>query len=126
MLSALKALGVRLAVDDFGTGFSSLSYLARFPVDQLKIDRSFVRIREDRQTIITESIVRLARGLGLETIGEGIEEAWQHEQLRSMGCALGQGYLFGRPMPAEEITERLGAERRLWLGPGSSRSDTAA
>jgi diguanylate cyclase (GGDEF)-like protein len=107
-LLALKGLGIRLAIDDFGTGYSSLSYLKRFPVDTLKIDRSFVDgLGEDAQdTAIVRSIVALAKALGLSVTGEGIETTIQSEQLRDLNCDRGQGYLFARPQPAEFI-ERL-------------------
>jgi diguanylate cyclase (GGDEF)-like protein len=105
-LCALKELGVRLAVDDFGTGYSSLSYLRRFPIDRLKIDRSFVA-NGLKDASLVQTIVRLGKGLGLETVAEGIEEDDQLHQLRDLGCDLGQGYLFARPLPAEEMTCHL-------------------
>ena len=102
-LNRLKALGVCIGVDDFGTGFSSLTYLKRFPVDVLKIDRSFVaglcRDREDRA--IVASVVDLAHAFGLTTTAEGVETAEQLAQLRALGCEQGQGYLWSRPLPAE-------------------------
>jgi len=106
-LLALKGLGIRLAIDDFGTGYSSLSYLKRFPVDTLKIDRSFVDgLGEDAQdTAIVRSIVALAKALGLSVTGEGIETAIQSDQLRALNCDRGQGYLFARPQPAEVVEQ---------------------
>ncbi|MGH9034451.1 MAG: EAL domain-containing protein, partial [Acidimicrobiia bacterium] len=102
-LNRLKALGVCIGVDDFGTGFSSLTYLKRFPVDVLKIDRSFVdglcRDREDRA--IVASVIDLAHAFGLTTTAEGVETAEQLTQLRALGCEQGQGYLWSRPLPAE-------------------------
>jgi EAL domain-containing protein (putative c-di-GMP-specific phosphodiesterase class I) len=104
-LEELKALGIRLSIDDFGTGYSSLSYLQTFPVDEIKIDRSFVAklSPEDRDGhVFVRAIVELARGLGLDTVAEGIERTDQLEVLRQLGCKLGQGYLVARPMePAE-------------------------
>ncbi|HEX2272776.1 MAG TPA: EAL domain-containing protein [Acidimicrobiales bacterium] len=106
-LGDLKALGVRVAVDDFGTGFSALSYLKRFPVDVLKIDRSFVvglgRSREDRA--IVASVVDLAHAFGLTTVAEGVETPEQLAELRALGCELAQGYLWSRPMPADAAAE---------------------
>jgi diguanylate cyclase (GGDEF)-like protein/PAS domain S-box-containing protein len=99
-LQALKALGVRLAIDDFGTGYSSLSHLQYFPVDELKIDRSFVmRIeRGDRDAAFVRTIVALAKSLSVEVVAEGIEERLQHDYLEAIGCDSGQGYLYSRPL----------------------------
>jgi diguanylate cyclase (GGDEF)-like protein/PAS domain S-box-containing protein len=103
-LLRLKALGLTLAIDDFGTGYSSLAYLRRFPVDTLKIDRSFVErlgvIADD--TALTDTIVRLGKSLGMATVAEGIEEFGQLAALREMGCGFAQGYYFSRPVPAAE------------------------
>ncbi|WP_051798409.1 putative bifunctional diguanylate cyclase/phosphodiesterase [Catenuloplanes japonicus] len=104
-LEALKALGVRIAVDDFGTGYSSLSYLKRFPVDILKIDRSFVDgiTADSGDATLAEAVVQLGRTLHLQTVAEGIETADQWTTLRELGCEYGQGYLFARPVAAAEI-----------------------
>ncbi len=104
-LHALNGLGIQLAIDDFGTGYSSLSYLKRFPVDTLKIDRSFVSgLGEDAQdTAIVRSVVDLAKTLNLNVTGEGIETAAQEAQLAELGCDLGQGFLIARPAPASTI-----------------------
>ncbi|MEV4344642.1 bifunctional diguanylate cyclase/phosphodiesterase [Actinoplanes sp. NPDC049596] len=103
-LVRLKALGVTLAIDDFGTGYSSLAYLRRFPVDTLKIDRSFVErlgaLTDD--TALADTIVQLGKSLGMDTVAEGIEEFVQLEALREMGCHFAQGYYFSRPVPADE------------------------
>ncbi|GAA4930135.1 putative bifunctional diguanylate cyclase/phosphodiesterase [Actinoplanes utahensis] len=103
-LLRLKALGLTLAIDDFGTGYSSLAYLRRFPVDTLKIDRSFVErlgvIADD--TALTDTIVRLGKSLGMATVAEGIEEFGQLAALREMGCGFAQGYYFSRPVPPAE------------------------
>jgi diguanylate cyclase (GGDEF)-like protein/PAS domain S-box-containing protein len=107
-LQALKALGIRVAIDDFGTGYSSLSYLKRLPVDTLKIDRSFVNgLGLDTQdTAIVDSVVALARTLQLSVTGEGVETAAQARHLRQLGCDRGQGFLYARPLPPEDM-ERL-------------------
>ncbi|MEM6732393.1 MAG: EAL domain-containing protein, partial [Myxococcota bacterium] len=95
----------RVAIDDFGTGYSSLSYLHRFKVDVLKIDRSFIKeVGQDANgEAIASAIVTLGHRLGLEVIAEGVEESKQAEFLAKEGCALCQGYLFARPMPATAI-----------------------
>jgi diguanylate cyclase (GGDEF)-like protein len=105
----LKGLGVRLALDDFGTGYSSLLYLRRFPFDKLKIDRSFVHSieRAADAAAIVHAVVSLGRGLGMKVTAEGVETAEQHLFLRAAGIHSMQGYRFGRPAPAAQITERL-------------------
>jgi EAL domain-containing protein (putative c-di-GMP-specific phosphodiesterase class I) len=102
----LKALGVRLALDDFGTGYSSLLYLRRFPFDKLKIDHSFVRSIENASdaAAIVHAIVSLGRGLGMKVTAEGVETAEQQLFLRAAGVHAMQGFRFGRPAPAAEIT----------------------
>ncbi len=104
-MDAVRSLGVHLAIDDFGTGYSPLTYLRRFPVDALKIDRSFVagygRDREDEA--IVEMILTLARALDLRTIAEGVEDAAQRDWLSRLGCSALQGYYFGRPVAAEAV-----------------------
>jgi diguanylate cyclase (GGDEF)-like protein len=111
ILRKLKELGVRLAIDDFGTGYSSLSYLHRFPVDILKIDRSFVerlsRMSDDAE--LARTVVRLGQSLQLVTVAEGVEDHAQFLALRRMGCDIGQGFYFGRPMEPEQL-ERLLAD----------------
>ena len=102
-LGALRSLGLHLAVDDFGSGYSSLSYLERLPVEALKIDRSFVDGVGEKSdsTAIVYAIVSLSHALDLLTVAEGIETPQQLGRLRSMGCEFGQGYLFGPPQPAD-------------------------
>jgi EAL domain-containing protein (putative c-di-GMP-specific phosphodiesterase class I) len=104
-LDALSALGVRLAIDDFGTGYSSLSYLRRFPINTLKIDRSFVVELETSAdaVAIVRAIINLAHSLGLETVGEGVESAGQLALLSELGCARVQGYWFSRPLPLHQL-----------------------
>ncbi len=104
-LDELKSLGLQLFVDDFGTGYSSLSYLHRFPIDMLKIDKSFVSEIDAKggHTEIVRAIVGLGRNLGLGLIAEGVETHAQWEAIRELGCQLAQGYLFSRPVPASEI-----------------------
>jgi EAL domain-containing protein (putative c-di-GMP-specific phosphodiesterase class I) len=111
-LRTLKDLGVQLAIDDFGTGYSSLAYLKRFPIDSLKIDRSFVdAVGHDVQdTAIVQCVVALAKTLRLNVTGEGVENEDQATHLRGLGCQRGQGYLFARPLPAAQITELVAAE----------------
>jgi diguanylate cyclase (GGDEF)-like protein/PAS domain S-box-containing protein len=104
-LHDLKGLGIRLAMDDFGTGYSSLSYLSRFPVDILKMDRSFVG-SEDNEAL-TSAIIALGTSLSLEVVAEGIELAEQANSLEELGCELGQGYLFARPMDAASLSNFL-------------------
>jgi diguanylate cyclase (GGDEF)-like protein/PAS domain S-box-containing protein len=112
-LQALKRLGVTLAIDDFGTGYSSLAYLRRFPVDILKIDRSFVERlgarRTDADSALVTTIVQLAHSLGMTTVAEGIEEPSQWAELRAIGCDSAQGYYFSRPVPAAEADALLDA-----------------
>jgi diguanylate cyclase (GGDEF)-like protein len=105
----LRALGVQLSIDDFGTGYSSLSYLHRFPVNYLKIDKSFVgRMNETTDnTEIVRTVVTLARNLGLEVIAEGIETEHQQKLLKALGCDYGQGYLFSRPVDAQSVPALL-------------------
>jgi EAL domain-containing protein (putative c-di-GMP-specific phosphodiesterase class I) len=113
MFKQLRALGVQLSIDDFGTGYSSLSYLHRFPVNYLKVDRSFVsRMTETEDNAeIVRTIVTLARNLGMEVIAEGIETEAQNEQLKALGCQYGQGYLFSRPVVIAEVLTILERER---------------
>jgi len=109
-LHRLKTLGVRLAIDDFGTGYSSLAYLQRFPVDVLKLDRAFVSgiARSASDAALARAVVALGASLQLETVAEGIETPEQRDHLRALGCRLGQGFLFARPMDAAALRARLG------------------
>ncbi len=104
LLHELKALGVRLSVDDFGTGYTSLSYLRRFPIDVLKIDKSFLRdmLPGSQDEAIVKAIVTLAQNLGLTSVAEGIESRVTLEQIRAIGAYEVQGFFLGEPSPADE------------------------
>jgi EAL domain-containing protein (putative c-di-GMP-specific phosphodiesterase class I) len=107
-LTAIKELGVRIALDDFGTGFSSLGYLERLPIDVLKIDRSFVaRVGTDDRTALAEVVIKLSQALHLQTVAEGIEHQEQFDELRKLGCLLGQGYLIAKPVTAHTVETLL-------------------
>ncbi|HQU82231.1 MAG TPA: EAL domain-containing protein [Pyrinomonadaceae bacterium] len=115
MLKQLRGLGVQLSIDDFGTGYSSLSYLHRFPIDMLKVDRSFVSTMEEgtENGEIVRTIISLAKTLKLSVVAEGIESIHQLHQLRVLGCEYGQGFLFSRPIPNHEIDKILD-DRNRW------------
>ena len=108
-LAAVRRAGIRVSIDDFGTGYGSLGLLQQLPVDALKVDRSFVdRLLDDPGAeTITATILSLASAFGLEVVAEGIERPEQRERLRAMGCTLGQGYLFSRPLVADELRTRI-------------------
>jgi EAL domain-containing protein (putative c-di-GMP-specific phosphodiesterase class I) len=115
VLKELTALGIRLSVDDFGTGFSSLAYLKKLPVSAIKIDRSFVMDmdRDGDDRAIVRSTIDLARHLGMEVVAEGVENAEALRDLRALGCDLAQGFAISPPLPAPEL--------RRWLADGGWR-----
>ncbi|MCP3980186.1 MAG: EAL domain-containing protein [bacterium] len=109
VLNRLSDLGVKISIDDFGTGYSSLSYLKKLPADELKIDRSFVMALDSQadDAVIVKSTIEMAHNLGLKVVAEGIETTAIWDSLRQFDCDYGQGYLFGRPCPGEELTPKL-------------------
>jgi diguanylate cyclase (GGDEF)-like protein len=116
-LDALHALGVTLSIDDFGTGYSSLSYLKRYPVAELKIDRSFVKELDidAANRPLVRAIIQIGEALGLTVVAEGVEREAQQSMLEAEGCAIGQGYLFARPMPAAALVDWLAGEGKHWV-----------
>ena len=128
-LQALKAMGVRVAIDDFGTGYSSLAYLQQFPVDSIKIDRSFISSMTDSPEagVLIRSLVQLGKALGLETLAEGIEARGQYAQLAREHCDSGQGFLFGRPLETGAVEHYLAARSAAERGapPDGAGSEAA-
>lgn len=126
IMEQLSELGVRLSMDDFGTGYSSLSYLKRFPIYKVKVDQSFVRDLEldANDRAIVAAIISMAQALGMETTAEGVENEWQLEFLRSHGCDDGQGYLFSRPLPAQEFEQFLYKQAHLASAQTPENPDT--
>jgi EAL domain-containing protein (putative c-di-GMP-specific phosphodiesterase class I) len=106
-LAALRELGVRPVLDDFGTGYSSLGYVKHFPLEFLKLDRSFVAELGERDAVIVGAVVEMSRALEARVVAEGIETEAQLEQVIALGCDLAQGYYFARPVPPERIDELL-------------------
>jgi EAL domain-containing protein (putative c-di-GMP-specific phosphodiesterase class I) len=122
-LQGFRDLGMSIAIDDFGTGYSALGYLKRFPIDVLKIDRSFTHdiTLERDSTELTKAIITMARSLNLELVAEGIETETQELFLQAHGCHLGQGYRYGKPMPKEQFEQQfLPAEQTTF---GNWRTD---
>ena len=117
VLASLRALNIKLHIDDFGTGYSSLSYLQQFPIDSLKIDKSFTaRLPEDGQNAeIVRTIMSLAQNLGLSVIAEGVETREQAESLRQLNCKLAQGFFFHRPLDTDQVASLLRAKTRVHL-----------
>ena len=108
-LAAIKGLGVRIAIDDFGTGYSSLAYLRQFPIDALKIDRSFINAiaTSTQATAVIHTLIQLGKTLGLQTLGEGIEDHTQLHHLQAEDCDHGQGFLLARPLEATQLAAFL-------------------
>ena len=120
MVAGLQAHGIRIAIDDVGTGHGGLSYLLKLGVDILKIDKLFIdHIAEDpRRTAFAQAIIRMGKTLGLGLIAEGVETAAQAERLQSLGCRLAQGFYFSRPVPADEILRMLRTSHAIRIAGG--------
>jgi EAL domain-containing protein (putative c-di-GMP-specific phosphodiesterase class I) len=119
VLRRLKDLGVFLAIDDFGTGYSSLAYLQSFPIDTLKIDKSFVMgmTSDPGKFNIVKAVTALAHSLGLDVVAEGVEEQEQRIMLHAVGCEYAQGFLFARPVPEKDLAAQLGSLLRSSCDP---------
>ena len=117
VLLALNRLSIRVAMDDFGTGYSSLAYLRKFPIQLLKIDRAFIKdlLRNPEDQAIVKAIIAMAHTLKIEVIAEGVETAEQVDFLRVHGCDEVQGFLYSKPVPAEEFAELLARNRQQTL-----------
>jgi EAL domain-containing protein (putative c-di-GMP-specific phosphodiesterase class I) len=115
VLQRLHDLGVRLSIDDFGTGYSSMSYLRRLPVDELKVDRSFVlgMTTNSADAVLVRTAIDLGHNLGLTVVAEGVEGAEHVQALRELGCDIAQGYHYARPMPAADLTDWMRTRQRL-------------
>ncbi|MDC4227281.1 MAG: EAL domain-containing protein [Candidatus Manganitrophus sp.] len=115
MLRKLTDMGIQLSIDDFGTGYSSLAYLRRFPIAKLKVDQLFIRnlTTDPNDAVIARTVVGMAHSLHLKALAEGVETEAQLAYLRSVGCDQMQGYLFSRPLPAQEATKLLAQKKRL-------------
>jgi len=124
IIESLKAAGARVCIDDFGTGYSSLSYLKLFPIDTLKIDRSFVNdIKPGSEALLTLAIVNLAHSMKIDLVAEGVETSAQRDFLLRKGCPVMQGFFFSRPVPAEDFTrllERQSEAAAVLVGAGAS------
>jgi EAL domain-containing protein (putative c-di-GMP-specific phosphodiesterase class I) len=127
LLHQFRSLGIRIALDDFGTGYSSLSYLRSFPFDKIKIDRSFIRDVDTNKdsTVIVGAIISLARSLGITTIAEGVETEQQLAIVSDQGCTNVQGYLFSRPVPADQVAALIRMLRVPAQPEPAPRTDTA-
>jgi EAL domain-containing protein (putative c-di-GMP-specific phosphodiesterase class I) len=127
VLHAVQDRGIRLAIDDFGTGYSSMSLMKQFPIDTIKIDRSFVRDlpRDSEDQAIAQAIISMGKALGMTVVAEGVETAEQHAFLRSHACDEMQGFLFSRPLPPRELAELLQSTPVLASPPLQPKADGA-
>jgi EAL domain-containing protein (putative c-di-GMP-specific phosphodiesterase class I) len=128
VLERIAAIGCKLSLDDFGTGYSSLAYLQQLPIDELKIDRSFVvaMTRDDSAAVIVRSVVKLAKGLGLSVVAEGVESEDAFRSLRALGCDQVQGYWFGPAMSGDELLGWLREPRRARAHPTGAEQAASA
>jgi EAL domain-containing protein (putative c-di-GMP-specific phosphodiesterase class I) len=115
VIGELRELGIELSIDDFGTGFSSLSYLRRLPVGELKIDKSFVQgvLVHRQDQILIKATIDLAHRLGMSVVAEGVEDEQSAAMLAQLGCDLGQGYLYSKPLPGRELSRWIHARGSL-------------
>ncbi len=126
VLDTLRSNGIRVAIDDFGSGYSALWYLREFPVDEIKLDKEFVApvLTQPASAAIVRSVVTLAHALGITLVAEGVENAATAERLRQFGCDVAQGYLYSRPLPAADTVALLSAHKRgRYVCDGTSRSE---
>ena len=114
MIARLRELGVRIAIDDYGTGLSTLDYLKKIPANEIKIDQSFVKGMADNRSdrLMVQSTIGLAHSLGRKVVAEGVEQAETLDLLIEMGCDIAQGFAIGRPMSLESLRKRIAAERK--------------
>jgi EAL domain-containing protein (putative c-di-GMP-specific phosphodiesterase class I) len=128
VLDAIQSRGIRLAIDDFGTGYSSMSLMKQFPIDTIKIDRSFVRDlpKDSEDQAIAQAIISMGKALGMTVIAEGVETAEQHAFLRNHACDELQGYLFSKPLPAPQLARLLRAPPMLVSPPLQPGAEDAA
>ena len=128
LLNQLKALGIRIAVDDFGTGYSSLAYLRQFPVDSLKIDRTFITglALSSEAHALAHTLIQLGKALGLQTLAEGVEDRDQVRELQREGCDLAQGFLFARPLAVDRFERFLRDGHGLKADPADRSGPVAA
>ncbi len=114
LLARLRELGVRIAIDDYGTGLSTLDYLKKMPASEIKIDQSFIKTMRDNRSdlIMVQSTIALAHSLGRSVVAEGVEDPQTLEQLRQMDCDIAQGFIVGRPMSFDELVRRMNSERK--------------